>query len=205
MLQKLFLTTALHYTDNDALALQLWKEIEEHYGASTRHYHTLTHLEHLLKELEEIKSLVHEWDCMVFSLFYHDVIYDTFRQNNEEKSAAFAVKRLTALKVPATIISRCSEQILATKKHEAGTDTDTDLFTDADLAILGQSPARYDLYCRQIRKEYHLYPDFLYHPGRKKVLLHFLEMEKIFKTDYFFARYEQAARHNIDRELQQIL
>lgn len=204
MLQDIFFTTALRFTENNALVVQLWKEIEEHYSTSARHYHTLTHLEHLHKELKETQSTVNEWDCMVFSLFYHDVIYDTFRQNNEEKSAAFAVKRLTALKVPTAIISRCSEQILATKKHETGYDTDTDLFTDADLAILGQSPARYDIYCQQIRKEYKLYPDFLYNSGRKKVLFHFLEMERIFKTDYFFARYEQTARENIDRELRKL-
>lgn len=55
-------------------------------------------------------------------------------------------------------------------------------------------------YTKQIRKEYSIYPDFLYKPGRKKVLEHFLQLENIFKTDYFKTKYEVQARKNIESE-----
>lgn len=202
MLRELFTTTALHYTDDEALAAQLWKEIETHYAEPVRHYHTLTHLEHLLAELEKVKTSIKHWNCLLFSLFYHDVIYNPAKQDNEEESALLAAKRLAEMRVSEETVKQCSEQILATKKHTLSPNADTNLFTDADLAILGADPARYDLYCQQIRQEYKIYPDFLYNAGRKTVLLHFLEMEKIFKTDRFFARFERQARENIQRELQ---
>ncbi len=202
MLPQLFKTTARHYTDNDELIAQSWTEIADSYSAPHRHYHTLTHLAHVYEELEAVKPNIQHWDSLMFSLFYHDVIYDPSQHDNEEASALLAIKRLSALQVPDEIAVRCSTQILATKKHEAGTDRDTDLLTDADLAILGQSSSTYEVYCQQIRKEYQIYPDPMYNFGRRKVLLHFLEMERIFKTDWFFNKYEHQARENLRLELQ---
>ncbi|WP_336517694.1 hypothetical protein [Pollutibacter soli] len=92
---------------------------------------------------------------------------------------------------------KCVHLILATKKHEPDPDEDTNLFTDADLAILGADEDAYLHYAVQIREEYRQYPDFLYKPGRKKVLKHFQEMKSIFKTTYFSNRFEKSARRNI--------
>ncbi len=61
---------------------------------------------------------------------------------------------------------------------------------DADLSILGQDLEIYLGYTREIRKEYSIYPDVLYKPGRKKVLRYFLDLESIFKTDYSKEKYE---------------
>jgi len=53
----------------------------------------------------------------------------------------------------------------------------------------------------KIRKEYKVYPDIIYKPGRRKVVQHFLAMERIYKTDYFFVRLEQQAKENLTKEL----
>lgn len=42
----------------------------------------------------------------------------------------------------------------------------------------------------------------MYNRGRKKALKHFLEMDRIFKTDYFFQKYENQARINLQKELE---
>ena len=60
-------------------------------------------------------------------------------------------------------------------------ENDINLFTDADLAILGAEPEIYKNYAAAIRQEYSVFPDPIYIPGRKKVLLHFLKMERLFK------------------------
>jgi predicted metal-dependent HD superfamily phosphohydrolase len=69
------------------------------------------------------------------------------------------------------------------------------------LSILGQSWELYEEYFNHVRKEYSVYPDFMYNPGRKKVIHHFLNMKRIFKTDEFFNKYEEAARKNLAQEL----
>jgi predicted metal-dependent HD superfamily phosphohydrolase len=90
--------------------------------------------------------------------------------------------------------------ILATKEHQRS-DDETNLFTDADLSVLGADRETYLLYVQQIRAEYSIYPDILYNPGRKKVLEHFLNMENIFKTNEFRTKYESAARKNLEAEI----
>jgi predicted metal-dependent HD superfamily phosphohydrolase len=55
-----------------------------------------------------------------------------------------------------------------------------------------------------IRKEYNFYPDFMYKPGRQKVLQHFIQMPRIYKTDYFHDRYEEKARDNLHVELKEL-
>ena len=105
------------------------------------------------------------------------------------------------LSVSKLVIESCKNQILATKSHLSNENFDTNYFLDADLSVLGQGWNSYSDYFKNVRKEYSIYPDILYNSGRKKVLKHFLAMEKIFKTDYFFRKFELNARQNLQKEL----
>lgn len=183
------------------MAQTLWEEIDQAYGSKKRHYHTLAHLAHLYVQILAVKSHLKDWDSTLFALFYHDAVYKVHKTDNEEKSAELAVKRLKQLGAPLEIIDKCQALILATKTHVNSIDPDVNLFTDADLSILGSEWDAYADYVQKIRREYAVYPDLLYLPGRKKVLKHFLDMECIFKTDFFFERYEKTARENLAREM----
>lgn len=202
MLKETFIELVKRYTDNVSLANELWTEIEANYSAKKRHYHTLQHLDNLFHQLFPIKEKLEDWETILFSLYYHDVVYNATKSDNEEKSAALAEKRLKQISVPLEIIERCKEQILATKSHTPSPHSDTNYFTDADLSILGQDWETYFIYCKNVRKEYSIYPDLLYNPGRKKVLKHFLTMEKIFKTDLFYDRFEKQAKENLSKEIE---
>ena len=90
------------------------------------------------------------------------------------------------------------------KAHRLSDDSDTNFFTDADLAVLGQDWSAYKIYTEGVRKEYWIYPDIIYKPGRKKVVEHFLRMEKIYKTQPFSAKFENRARLNLKRELEEL-
>lgn len=50
---------------------------------------------------------------------------------------------------------------------------------------------------RHVRKEYAFYDDLTYFNGRKKVLSLFLDKEQIYKSQYFYNKYEKQARVNI--------
>lgn len=204
MLAKEFAEAVSRYSHDTALAGKLWDEIEKSYTAKKRYYHNQSHLENLLKELTSIKEFIEDWDCIIFSIAYHDIVYNTLQKDNEEQSAALAEQRLREVTFPSERIHKCVQQILATKGHTISDNQDTNFFTDADLSILGASWEVYETYFRNIRKEYSYYPDLLYKPGRKKVLQHFLSMDKIFKTDKFFSRYEEQARKNLSAELEQL-
>ena len=205
MLQATFTELVERYTNNHQQCVALWQEITAHYQHRKRHYHTLQHLSNLLAQLQSVKEQLADWDSILFALYYHDIIYNVIRKDNEEKSAVFAAKRMRAISVPANIIDSCTVKIAATKHHAPGPDGDCNYFTDADLSILGQAWPVYTDYCKSIRKEYAVYPDIMYNPGRKKVLQHFLQMDRIFKTTWFFERFERQAKQNLQRELEELL
>ena len=201
MLKDTFKKLLKNYTDNDVLINEYWGEIEKQYSNKKRHYHTLQHLENLLAQLTAIKSEMKNWEVILFSLYYHDVIYNVLKSDNEEKSAEFFEEKSKQIAIDIELVQLCKKQILATKSHIVATDTDTNYFTDADLSVLGQDWETYSTYYKNVRKEYAIYPDFVYNPGRKKVLNHFLSMDRIFKTDYFYNKFEVQAKINLLEEL----
>ncbi|MFP9113697.1 hypothetical protein ACLI1A_07125 [Flavobacterium sp. RHBU_3] len=196
-----FYNTVLKYSNNPATAQSFLVEIEKAYSKSSRHYHNLTHLQNLYSELLPVKDTIADWDTLLFAIIYHDAVYSASKKDNEEKSAHMAAERLQTIGYPEDKIALCHEMILATKQHSLSGNNDINLFTDADLSILGKPWPEYEAYCKNVRKEYRIYPDLLYKPGRKKALNHFLEMHTIFKTNPFKNKYEEIARQNIYQEI----
>ncbi|NNT71615.1 hypothetical protein HKT18_05220 [Flavobacterium sp. IMCC34852] len=202
MLTDTFLQLVNKYSNNNELATNLWLEIFTKYSDPKRQYHTIDHLEAIIVDLTEIKDKIEDWDTTLLAVFYHDIIYKASSSTNEGDSAKLAMQKLSEIGYPAEKIAKCANMILATKLHEISQDNDTNYFIDADLAILGRGQYEYQKYTEQIREEYSIYPDFMYNNGRKKALQHFLQMDAIYKTDYFFEKYEKQARLNISNELE---
>lgn len=204
MIKELFTEAIINYSGNEALAIDLWNDIQKKYSRSGRHYHTLMHIETVSMELIPYRDQFKNWHSIVFAIVYHDIVYNPLKSNNEERSALYAREKLKSTFYPKEDLVWCESLILATKRHLLSEENEINLFTDADLSILGTEPGDYARYLKQIRAEYFMYPDFLYVPGRKKVLKHFLEMNRIFKTREFYNKYELKARANIGHELKSL-
>jgi predicted metal-dependent HD superfamily phosphohydrolase len=144
-----------------------------------------------------------DYHTLQFAIWYHDVIYNSLKSDNEFKSAEFARKRLEKLKIDSNCIENCANLIISTKKHQIlnTQNQDNAYLLDWDLAILGTTWEMYELYTQKIRKEYSMYPDFMYKKGRKKVLQHFLERPRIYYTEKYHDLWETNARKNIQKEL----
>lgn len=200
-LKDRFNQLCLQFTQDQNLIHSFWIELEQKYSEKSRSYHTLEHLENMFSELDTVKNELSKFNNISFSVFYHDIIYDASSKFNEEKSAEFATLRLQKLAINSNLIDGISKQIIATKAHQRSNESDTNYLLDADLSILGKDIDTYLNYTKNIRREYSIYPDFLYKPGRKKVLQHFLELSNIFKTEHFKTKYEDQAKSNIEFEL----
>jgi predicted metal-dependent HD superfamily phosphohydrolase len=150
------------------------------------------------------------------ALWLHDIIYDTNSADNEERSAEFASSFLGKLTISPKRTERVKELILATKnvgresKGESGRETagsgdtadmDSAHIRDIDLSVLGAPPSEYKDYIEAVRKEYAQYNEKQFNEGRVSFLRQFLEKDRIYSTDYFFARFEARARDNLFREL----
>ncbi|WP_166925692.1 HD domain-containing protein [Flavobacterium poyangense] len=178
----------------------LWLDLEKAYSGKSRHYHNLKHLEEMIELFDIYKNRLQNPDEILFAIFYHDYIYKATKKDNELKSAEHALKIETPSSAPLNK-NLIFDAICATQLHLHNKIEDINWLIDFDLKILAKDWPDYQIYCNQIRKEYRIYPDFLYNPGRKKALEHFLENESIFQTEEFRDLFEKDARENIKREI----
>ncbi|WP_269236981.1 HD domain-containing protein [Flavobacterium flavigenum] len=177
----------------------LWFDLEKAYSGKSRHYHNLNHLKEMIELFDLYKSYIKNPDEILFSIFYHDYIYKASRKDNELKSAELALKVLAENNsLDKNLIF---DAIYATQFHSHNSIEDINWLIDFDLKILAKDWDDYKIYCNQIRKEYKIYPDFMYKPGRAKALKHFLENGFIFQTEEFRGLYEEKARANIEKEI----
>jgi len=168
------------------------------YTAPGRHYHDLAHIEDCLAALARVESLsTQERAILTEAIWWHDVVYDATRSDNEELSAQLAERH-----VRADISGEVGRLIRLTKTHDvkAGDHLGAILIS-IDLSILGAEPARYDAYAAAIRQEFIHVPEPDYRVGRAKVLDHFAAREVIYPDAGFAAIYDQQARTNLVREL----
>jgi predicted metal-dependent HD superfamily phosphohydrolase len=166
-----------------------------------RRYHTLDHLGACLRELDSAAHLATESAEVELALWGHDVVYRTWRRDNEERSARWLERCLRFDDVAEARIMRMREHILATKHAGTPNGGDARLVVDIDLSILGQSIAVYDAFEANVRREYWWVPRKRYVAARTAVLESFLARPAIYHWPMFRDRYEAAARANLKRAL----
>lgn len=181
-----------------------FKQLIEAYSASTRHYHTLRHVQILLDAMQA-EATIHDSTVVQLAVWFHDAVYDPLRSDNETRSAELASAFLAETTLSESRQRQVACLIERTKDHtqtQPDDDTDLQLFLDADLGILGASEDEYWQYARQVRQEYQLVPDLLYRPGRSKVLEKLLTTPVLYRTAAYRTRLDAAARRNLQAELQ---
>jgi predicted metal-dependent HD superfamily phosphohydrolase len=189
-------------TADETAIQQQWQQLAAQYETDGRVYHTLAHVRDVLNKISSLEYLAQDGTAVYLAAWYHDAVYDSHLSNNEERSAAFAAISLQELGIAPALVTAVQRLILATKTHQAAPDdSDAQLLLDADLAILGAEPARYDKYARAIRQEYDWVDDDAYRHGRGAVLEQFLLRRSIYHTPPMRATHEAHARRNLKREL----
>jgi predicted metal-dependent HD superfamily phosphohydrolase len=175
------------------------------YAEPQRKYHTLSHINWLFDCLERHADEIEDPARLAFATWYHDVVYDPRRQDNEAKSAERAMKELDDLGAGPDLRSHVVQLVLATRDHASGgRDYDDDIFLDADFAILGAPEAEYKTYIGQVREEYAHLDDAAWNRGRSAFLSKTASRPRLFRTGIFEGEYAQQARTNIQWELEQL-
>lgn len=181
-----------------------WQEIEKQYTLKIRYYHNLSHIYNMLLQTESIKDAIVDYDSFRFAVWYHDIIYKPTKKDNEEKSAVLAKIRLKMINIEENQLKIIKNLIISTKSHKVilNENLDNSYLLDIDLSILGSDWSNYQKYITNIRKEYAIYPNFIYKKGRKQVLQNFLDRETLYFTKSFQSKFEIQARQNILKEIE---
>ena len=201
---------------------QAWSRLLPHYQEAHRYYHDLSHIEACFNWFDQVQAQLDYPLAVALAIWFHDVIYDVRRADNEVKSAQYAVTALTNLTVSTELVQQVYELVLLTQhpskpsrkiKRQSGkflskttnivraSLNDQALFLDIDLTILGQNNATYGHYENAIRNEYQHVPSWLYTRVRKRLLKRFLRQPIIYYSRYFKEKFEQQARVNIQSVL----
>lgn len=119
-----------------------------------RFYHTERHLNFLLKEIEYLfnnnKIKKYEKEALIITAFYHDVVYDPTRQDNEQVSADFFRKHTK----PSKLTDEIYQIILDTQTHQPQGRL-SKIFCEMDMAVVSRANFMSLLHWeRQIAKEY---------------------------------------------------
>lgn len=172
------------------------------YREPHRRYHTLEHIAEMLAIIDEQRERLIEYEPLAFATWFHDVVYDPRRDDNEVRSAIVARRTMPKLMVSGWITLRTIALIRATKDHvPPDASFDAALFIDADLAILGSAPDRYNRYAADIRHEYSHLSDDDYNTARAAFLERLLSSDRIYRTEHLRTRLEPQARTNLAHEL----
>jgi len=196
------------FISNKNLIQDTFDRIESFYKSSDRYYHNLDHIGYMLSKAVKFKKVVNDYNSILFAIWFHDVIYDPKKSDNEEMSSEFAEEFLKKINFDIGKIKNIKNLILKTKNHsiiDSNEDFDTKFFLDLDLLIFGVKKKKYRKYTENIRKEYSFMPDKIYKLERIKILERFLSQNIIFRTEEFRKRYEILARKNIKSEIKFLL
>ena len=200
-LRIIWFKKASKYSTDAHLINSTFDELMKRYNEDKRFYHDLSHVVDLLKLLEENHFRINDEDVVYYSIWFHDAVYESLRNDNEEKSAEWAAIFLNEIHFPPDRTEKVRRYILATKTHDTTGENDLNYFLDFDMSILGAEETIYDVYTRQVRDEFPFYPTFLYNRGRKKALQEILRKQTIYSTEEYKNRLENISRENMQREL----
>ncbi len=202
-------TLHLFAINNDVTSAQakiLWLDIIARYNETQRDYHSLRHIQQLFVQFDKINHKLSEPHLIALALYYHDVIYDPARSDNELKSAAYAVDQLRCYlneeqcqTIYALIAMTATHQLAELADHDKCSDAA--YLLDMDLSILGAQWPEYERYAQAVRHEYAHISAMDYRAGRIRVLERLLAHAQLYLTKYYYERLEMRARENIAREI----
>ena len=206
------ITDVDQYGDHPHITNRVWDLLRGFYNAPGRAYHSMAHISwclDLLREFFPEKSPRPDWYNRVeLALWFHDVIYDPRRKDNEKRSSRVLVGAGAMLGLDEMLVQEAGFDIECTTHTLVWTRTKCPLPTqwvlDIDLASLGFEPAKFDRNSEQIREEYSFVPEGAYRAGRKAVLQGFLDKPRLYYTQECHDRFEAQARANLQRAIEKL-
>ncbi len=183
----------------------MWAELEAAYQTPPRAYHNIQHVHEVAAHYENIATS-NGWQNpkeVYLAVLYHDAIYQAGRKDNEARSADMAVAAIAKYLDAESIDAEKVRQLIElTARHghlqSENLDSDSKLFLDCDMAILGSEPTQFLAYDKAIASEYRgKIPGWMFQFYRRKFLKDLLDSSRIYLSDSFHESHEAKARMNI--------
>jgi predicted metal-dependent HD superfamily phosphohydrolase len=179
----------------------VFEELIRAYSSADRFYHNLKHIEDCLSLFDQTRFLAAHPEEVELAIWFHDAVYDTRRNDNEQKSAEWAKSVIIQAWLDHDIAERISRSILATRHDIEVTGADAQLMIDIDLSILGWEPDVFWRYEENIRKEYAWVSENIFRQKRIEILHGFLDRQHIYYREKYREMFEEQARTNLKQAI----
>jgi predicted metal-dependent HD superfamily phosphohydrolase len=176
----------------------VYARLAEFYGEPHRHYHTLDHIQHCLREFDRAEALMEDPDAVELALWFHDAIYRPGASDNERRSAELFEQWSDGRAEP-KFRRRVGDLIMITTHRELPSQADERFIVDIDLSGFGRSWDECEQDGRRIRAEYAHLSDEDYYPSQLRFLWSLQNRPSFFFTNFFRQRYERVACENVRR------
>lgn len=161
-------------------------------------YHDLLHLTEVLDRLDQVGDAGVDTTVRL-AAWFHDAVYDG-ADDDEERSAQWAERAL-----PPAYADEVARLVRMTVHHRpADDDPAGSALNDADLGILAAHRERYEAYVAGVRADYSHVGEDDFRAGRAVVLADLMTKPSLFHTSRGRELWEERARGNLARELEEL-
>lgn len=181
-----------------------FRHLKSLYSKPVRAYHNLDHVAFCLDEFDRINHMTESPTAVELAIWFHHAKYDPKSSRNEEDSANEAAAFCDRAGAIQEAKKKACEIIMASKHTSPPRDKDTQVFTDVDLAILGQEPEVFWAYEKAIAKEYSWVDPAVFGMKRGEILQGFLDRPTLYSTTLFRDLYEAKARRNLHASMSKV-
>lgn len=145
------------------------EDIIKRWNEKHRKYHTISHLEDLIQQINTYNGLSpKEYDMLTLTAIFHDVIYNPRRGDNEVQSAEFFLNHI-AMNKDIPDIQEIATMIRDTKNHTPSTHL-SGIFSNMDMSIVRRPYPELLKWEDEISYEYSHLPRIVYVIGRVRFL-----------------------------------
>ncbi|GAB3623426.1 hypothetical protein GCM10027418_15090 [Mariniluteicoccus endophyticus] len=179
-------------------APEVGEDLIARWADAGRHYHDVRHLHAMLAALDLLGAADRR---LHLAAWFHDAVYAGEPAADEEASARLAEDMLPGLVAPAEV-AEVGRLVRLTATHTPDrVDERGQLLCDADLAVLGAVPGRYDVYARDVRLEHAHLDDPTFTARRRQVLTSLAGRPSLYATARARELWQEQAYANLAREL----
>ncbi|MEV7649302.1 DUF4031 domain-containing protein [Arthrobacter sp. NPDC089319] len=183
----------------------LGRDLLERWTEPHRHYHGPGHLLAVLEALGQLAPPVGAGPrqrTVWLAAWFHDAVYNGQAGQDEQESAELAAASLPAAGISAGETAEVVRLVLLTADHSPDPQDESGaLLCDADLAVLGGTPAEYRSYVRAVRQDYADVADADFAAGRTAVVRRLLDLDPLYRTPAAREKWLESARRNLTAEL----
>ena len=178
-------------------------EIHQHlldgYQEPQRHYHTLAHIEQCLGMFDQCKLLASKPDALELAVWFHDVIFEPGKSDNEKRSAQLYLQLSDGVHDEPT--RGLVDRLIMATLHDGSSlaDSDAIYMVDIDLSSFGLSWDEFLQDSQNLRLESAALSDAEYYRRKTNFQSCLLAKERFYLSDYFAERLETQARANLAR------